>query len=118
MTFSRDDRPSVSIMMKNNGKMMDFDRFMYTQSKSGVRQNPIRKLSNFGQNWVPLMVQPPVQGDRGTRLTFEIDFSVHSGDMDKPSWCLTNRGELQNNLPLKRICNNPRPFLCQFPQKS
>ena len=60
MTFSRDDRPSVSIMMKNNGKMMDFDRFMYTQSKSGVRQNPIRKLSNFGQNWVPLMVQLPV----------------------------------------------------------
>ena len=60
MTFSRDDRPSVSIMMKNNGKMMDFDRFMYTQSKSGVRQNPIRKLSNFGRNWVHLLVELPV----------------------------------------------------------
>ena len=118
MTFSRDDRPSVSIMMKNNGKMMDFDRFMYTQSKSGVRQNPIRKLSNFGQNWVPLMVQLPVQGDRGTRLTFEIDFSVHSGDMDKPSWCPTNWERFQRIFRYDEFVTTSVPFNVNLPQKS
>ena len=114
MTFSRDNRPSVSKIMKHSEKLTDFDRFMHTQSISGVRQNPVRKLPNFGRNWVPLIVQLPVGGDRGMRSTFEIDFSVHGGDLDKPSWFLTNQGKAQENLPSKCVCNNPRHFLFQF----
>jgi len=61
MNFSCDDRTSVSIMMKNDEKMMYFDRFMYTQSKSGVRRSPIRKVSNFDRNPLGDLVQLPVE---------------------------------------------------------
>ena len=60
MNFSGDGRPSVSSMMKNNEKIMNFDRFMYTQSKSGHRRSSIRKVSNFDRNSVGYLVQLPV----------------------------------------------------------
>ena len=60
----------------------------------------------------------PCTGDINTWSTSQVDFSTHSGNMDKPSWCLTNREEVQKNLPLKCVCNNPRPFLFQFPPEN
>jgi hypothetical protein len=58
-----------------------------------------------------------VAHDRGISLAFEIDFSIHGDDMDKPSWGPTNEEKIQSNWPLKYICNNPRRFLFQFPGK-
>ena len=58
MIFSCNDRPSVSNLMKNGNKMIDFDRFIYTQSKSGsdanqsgeytiLIENPVWTLGQF-----------------------------------------------------------------------
>ena len=107
MNFSGDDRPSVSSMMKNNEKIMNFDRFMYTQSKSGPRRSSIRKVSDFDRNLVDDLVQLPVArsyrgwgNDRGIRLTFEIDCSIHNDDMDQPSWSPSDREVFQGFRPL------------------
>ena len=51
-------------------------------------------------------------------VTCRVDFSTHSGFLYKPSWGPTNRGKVQQQLSLKWVCNNPRPFLFQFPGKS
>lgn len=64
-----------------------------------------------------LLVQPTVVHDRGISVAFEIDFSIHRGDMDKPSWGPANGGKVQNNWVLKYVCNKPRPFLFQFLEK-
>ena len=49
--------------------------------------------------------------------TSQIDFSPPSRYMDKPLWCPINREKVPKILPLKWICNNPRPFLFQFSPK-
>ena len=56
MNFSCDDRTSVSSMMKNDEKIMNFDRFMYTQAESGVRRSSIRKTSNLDRDSVGFLV--------------------------------------------------------------
>ena len=78
----------------------------------------IRKIQGF--QWkVPLLLSlSPSTGDANTWSTSQVDFSTLNMYMDKPSWCLINRETIQKNLPLKFVCNNPRPFLFQFPEKS
>ena len=50
-------------------------------------------------------------------MAFEIDFSIHRDDMDKPAWDPANGGKVQNNWVLKYVCNKSRPFLFQFLEK-
>ena len=110
--------PSVACMKRIDQKLMDFELKIDGES---YRKNSQRKIGIFWKinpkvvsrfNWTP-----------STRCTIvcvscRVDCSTFRVDMDKPPRGPTNREKIQKNLPLQCICNNPRPFLFRFPEKS
>ena len=53
-----------------------------------------RENINFYRNQVWVLIQVPVQGDRGKVVTSQVDCSIHSVCMDKPLWGPTNREKI------------------------
>ena len=53
-----------------------------------------------------------------TWSTSPVDFSTHSGYMDKPSWCPTNWERFQRVLRCDGFVTTPVPFNVNLPPKS
>ena len=111
INFSCSDPSSVSMWTKNDENLMIFHAFIGTQSQSKNLGTSRTEFWWFLSKVVPLLSSTPSSvGCIITCVTYRVDFSTQTGYMYKPSWVLTNRGKVQNNLSLKCVCNDPRRF--------
>ena len=118
MRFSCSNPSRLSIQRENNEKLVVFDVFIDTWC--------LVEISNFGyggflQNShdIGRKFSPTPSGmGINTWSTSPVDFSTHSGYVDKPSWCPTNWERFQRILRSDGFVTTPVPFNVNLPPKS